>query len=52
VCTLASLVLTVAEQGLGSPAIVVIGDVVQASPHWAQRLLDEHPGAFALTHSG
>jgi uroporphyrin-III C-methyltransferase len=38
VCTLASLVHTVAERGLSSPAIVVIGDVVKASPNWAERL--------------
>jgi uroporphyrin-III C-methyltransferase len=38
VCTLDSLVLTVAAQGLSSPAIVVIGDVVQASPQWGRWL--------------
>ncbi|CAD5370563.1 Uroporphyrinogen-III C-methyltransferase [Rubrivivax sp. A210] len=34
VCTLDSLVETVAREGLASPAIVVIGDVVQAAPAW------------------
>lgn len=35
VCTLGSLVATVQAQGLHSPAIVVVGDVVKASPQWA-----------------
>ncbi|MEO7246163.1 MAG: uroporphyrinogen-III C-methyltransferase [Rubrivivax sp.] len=35
-CTLATLVATVAREGLGSPAIVVLGDVVKAAPMWAQ----------------
>lgn len=34
VCTLATLVATVQQQGLASPAILVVGDVVQASPMW------------------
>ncbi len=34
-CTLGSLQETVLREGLASPAIVVVGDVVQASPHWA-----------------
>jgi uroporphyrin-III C-methyltransferase len=34
VCTLDSLVTTVKAEGLGSPAILVIGDVVQAAPLW------------------
>ncbi len=33
-CTLGILQHTVAQQGLGSPAILVIGDVVQAAPAW------------------
>jgi uroporphyrin-III C-methyltransferase len=36
VCTLQTLVHTVALEGLTSPAIVVVGDVVKASPMWAQ----------------
>ena len=34
-CTLGELCATVQREGLASPAIVVVGDVVQASPHWA-----------------
>ena len=34
-CTLGTLPQTVQRQGLSSPAIVVVGDVVQASPLWA-----------------
>jgi uroporphyrin-III C-methyltransferase len=34
-CSLASLVQTIATEQLGSPAILVIGDVVQAAPLWA-----------------
>ena len=34
-CTLGTLALTVQREGLASPAIVVVGDVVQASPCWA-----------------
>jgi uroporphyrin-III C-methyltransferase len=34
-CTLGSLSQAVARHGLGSPAIVVIGDVVAAAPLWA-----------------
>jgi uroporphyrin-III C-methyltransferase len=38
VCTLSSLVATTAREDLISPAIVVVGEVVQASPLWAQWL--------------
>ena len=34
-CTLDSLATTIAREGLVSPAILVVGDVVQAAPHWA-----------------
>ncbi len=34
VCTLATLADTLAGEGLGSPTILVIGDVVRVSPHW------------------
>lgn len=34
-CTLGTLAETVRHEGLASPAIVVVGDVVQASPLWA-----------------
>ena len=37
VCTLATLVDAVAREGLGSPAILIVGDVVRAAPLWAQR---------------
>jgi uroporphyrin-III C-methyltransferase len=40
VCTLGSLVATVEREGLHSPAIVVVGDVVKASPHWGRWLQD------------
>jgi uroporphyrin-III C-methyltransferase len=40
-CRLGSLVSTVERQGLGSPAILVIGDVVSAAPLWAGLLQDE-----------
>jgi uroporphyrin-III C-methyltransferase len=43
VCDLASLVQTVAREDLVSPAIVVVGEVVQASPMWAQWLEDMAP---------
>jgi uroporphyrin-III C-methyltransferase len=33
-CTLATLAATVQRQGLASPAVLVVGDVVQASPMW------------------
>ena len=36
VCTLATLADTVAREGLASPAIVVLGDVVKASPLWSR----------------
>jgi uroporphyrin-III C-methyltransferase len=35
-CTLATLAQTMAHNKLASPAIVIVGDVVQASPLWAQ----------------
>ena len=34
-CTLGTLADTVAAEQLGSPAILVVGDVVQAAPTWA-----------------
>jgi uroporphyrin-III C-methyltransferase len=37
VCGLASLVNTIAEQGLVSPALLVIGDVVRVAPMWAEQ---------------
>jgi uroporphyrin-III C-methyltransferase len=40
VCTLATLVDTVARESLASPAIVVVGEVVKASPQWSQWLQD------------
>jgi uroporphyrin-III C-methyltransferase len=46
VCTLATLAETLQREGLGSPAILVIGDVVQASPMWAASLQPE----AALSH--
>ena len=36
-CTLATLGETLAQEQLGSPAILVVGDVVQAAPMWAAR---------------
>jgi uroporphyrin-III C-methyltransferase len=39
VCTLASLVQTVESQRFSSPAIVVVGEVVKASPQWSTWLL-------------
>lgn len=38
VCRLGTLVQTVAAQGLDSPAIVIVGDVVMAAPMWAEHL--------------
>jgi len=35
VCTLATLADVVQQQGMASPAILVVGDVVQASPMWS-----------------
>ena len=40
-CTLGSLQNTVQREGLASPAIVVVGDVVQASPFWADMQANE-----------
>jgi len=37
-CTLATLTGTIAREQLASPAILVIGDVVQAAPMWAATL--------------
>ena len=39
-CTLGTLHDTVQREGLASPAIVVVGDVVQASPLWADLQAD------------
>ncbi len=47
VCTLGTLVAAMAAQGMGSPAIVVIGDVVSAAPMWSQWLAQAQP-AVAL----
>ena len=35
VCVLSSLVNTIADEGLVSPALLVIGDVVRVAPMWA-----------------
>jgi uroporphyrin-III C-methyltransferase len=48
VCTLGSLVATVQAQGLHSPAIVVVGDVVKASPHWSAHLQNMDADTAAL----
>jgi uroporphyrin-III C-methyltransferase len=48
VCTLGSLVATVQAQGLHSPAIVVVGDVVKASPHWSAHLQNMDANTAAL----
>ncbi len=48
VCTLGTLVDTVRLEGLASPAIVVVGDVVKASPMWGQWLLDMAGGDGAV----
>lgn len=37
-CRLATLADTIAAERLGSPAILVVGDVVQAAPMWAAQL--------------
>jgi uroporphyrin-III C-methyltransferase len=49
VCTLGSLVQTVERDGLHSPAIVVIGEVVMASPMWAA-CLEPNDGRGLLSH--
>ena len=46
-CTLGTLAATVQAAGLASPAIVVVGDVVQASPLWAASTM--HAQAAALS---
>jgi uroporphyrin-III C-methyltransferase len=48
VCALASLVATVEREGLTSPAIVVVGDVVRASPMWDRWLLAVDADGLAL----
>ncbi len=48
-CTLGELQATVQREGLASPAIVVVGDVVQASPYWqAAHTLQALPAAGPL----
>jgi uroporphyrin-III C-methyltransferase len=48
-CRLGVLAETVGAQGLASPAIVVIGDVVRVAPMWAELLVDTaRPPAVAL----
>ena len=37
VCTLATVADTLADADLVSPAVLVVGDVVQAAPLWQQR---------------
>ena len=39
VCTLATLADTMPREGLASPAVVVIGDVVKAAPLWSQTVV-------------
>ncbi len=39
-CTLATLAPTLAHRQLASPAILIVGDVVQAAPLWEQARLD------------
>lgn len=46
-CTLGTLQGTVQREGLLSPAIVVVGDVVQASPYWSGQTLGRGAGAAA-----
>jgi uroporphyrin-III C-methyltransferase len=41
VCTLATLAATLADEELVSPAVLVVGDVVQAAPLWQQLAADE-----------
>ncbi len=43
VCTLASLAHTAAQQRIASPAIIVVGDVVKASPAWQAMLNVDAP---------
>ena len=50
VCTLGTLHDSMVREGLASPAIVVIGDVVQAAPLWRQTLGSAWPDA--LQHRG
>ena len=42
-CTLATLADTIDAEQLASPAILVVGDVVQAAPHWAARAAGPQP---------
>ena len=51
-CRLGTLVATVAEQGLESPCIVVIGDVVKAAPMWAGQGADAAPWPEAAGAGG
>jgi len=46
-CTLGTLQDTVQREGLASPAIVVVGDVVQASPFWAAPLAEARASVVA-----
>jgi uroporphyrin-III C-methyltransferase len=41
VCTLGSLARTIAEQGLESPAVMVIGEVVRVAPMWGLRATEQ-----------
>jgi uroporphyrin-III C-methyltransferase len=45
VCTLGTLAAAMLAQGMASPAIVVVGDVVSAAPMWSQWLAQESESA-------
>jgi uroporphyrin-III C-methyltransferase len=41
VCTLDALAVTLADEDLVSPAVLIVGDVVQAAPLWQRLVADE-----------
>ena len=46
VCALGTLAAAMLAQGMASPAIVVVGDVVSAAPLWSQWLAQARPAAL------
>jgi len=47
VCTLATVATTLADEDFVSPAVLVVGDVVQAAPLWQQLVAETPEGAGA-----
>jgi len=48
VCTLAEVAETLMDGDLGSPAVLVVGDVVQATPLWRELIADNAASSAAM----